>query len=244
MSRPVVEMRHISKSFGHIRAVSDASMTVEEGQVTAIVGDNGSGKSTLIKILSGNLKPDGGTIAINGEEHKSLDVRSSLRMGVRTVYQDLALDNTKNSVENIFLGHEITSMGFLMKRVMRSKAEQLLDDLNITIPDLETPVANLSGGQRQGLAIARALNYPGQLLILDEPTAAMGLRESRNTIDLMKKLKAQGVTQLIISHNLHQVFEVSDRIYIMRAGEIIMSCNTRDSSEEAIQRAIMDVEDR
>ena len=195
-------------------------------------------------MLSGNLKPDGGKIVINGEEFDGLTVKSSLEQGIRTVYQDLALDNTKNSVENIFLGHEITSMGFLRRRFMHERAYELLGKLNISIPDLETPVANLSGGQRQGLAIARALNSPGKLLILDEPTAAMGLRESHNTIDLLKKLKADGMTQLIISHNLHQVFEVSDMIYIMRAGEIVMKCTTHNTSEYEIQKAIMDAEDR
>lgn len=243
MNSTIVEMKHMSKSFRHIRAVRDASILIEEGAVTAIVGDNGSGKSTLVKMLSGNIKPDEGEITISGMPFKSLDVAKSLSLGIRTVYQDLALDNTKNSVENIFLGCEITRWGFLMKREMHQKSKELLEELNIGIPDLETPVANLSGGQRQGLAIARALNYPGRVLVLDEPTAAMGLRESHNTISLLKRLKGQGVTQLIVSHNLHQVFEIADRVYIMRAGEVVMSCSTSDSTVGDVQKAILDAED-
>ena len=243
MSGTIVEMKHMCKSFRHIRAVREVSILVEEGAATAIVGDNGSGKSTLIKMLSGNIKPDEGEITISGTPYKSLDVVKSLSLGIRTVYQDLALDNTKNSIENIVLGCEITSWGFLKKKEMRQRGKALLEELNINIPDLETPVANLSGGQRQGLAIARALNYPGQVLVLDEPTAAMGLRESHNTINLLKRLKKQGVTQLIVSHNLHQVFEVADRVYIMRAGEVVMSCNTSESTVSDVQNAILDAED-
>jgi ABC-type sugar transport system ATPase subunit len=242
MSRLIVEMKNISKNFRHIRAVCNASLGIEEGRITAIIGDNGSGKSTLIKILSGNIRPDEGVIVIDGRKYSFLEVKQAMDDGISTVYQDLALDNNKNSVENIFLGRELTRCGILDRREMMKRAEKLLISLNIGIQDLEVPASNLSGGQRQGLAIARALNYPSRLLILDEPTAAMGFRESRNTIDMLKRLKSQGMTQLIISHNLHHVFEIADRIYVMRSGEILMACETANTTEEEIQRMILSTE--
>lgn len=235
----ILSMRDISKSFGQIQALRGVSLEVEQGGITALVGDNGSGKSTLIKILSGSLRPDGGEIRIAGEVHTSLTIRRAMALGVRTVYQDLALDNCKNSVENIFLGCERMRGPFLARRAMGEEARRLLADIRVDIPDLIAPVRSLSGGQRQGVAIARALRRPGKLLLLDEPTAAMGIQESHSTMEMLRALRQRGMTQLIISHNLHQVFALADYIYVLRSGQIIAGAATGDTTLEALQELIL-----
>ena len=195
MSDIILSVKDITKHFRHIRALDGVSAEVREGSITAIVGDNGSGKSTLIKILSGTLRPDGGSMTVCGAEHPFLTVQRAMELGIRTVYQDLSLDNCKNSVENIFLGDELMHGPFLDRRAMRLEAERLLNDIRVNVPDLSEPVRNLSGGQRQGVAIARALRRPGRLLLLDEPTAAMGIHESHRTMGLLKELRDPAYNQ-------------------------------------------------
>lgn len=242
MPNDIIAVNGISKSFGPISALCDVSLSVQQGLVTAIVGDNGSGKSTLIKLLSGNLAPDAGTIAVEGREYPRLTIAQALQMGIRTVYQDLSLDDWKNSYENIFLGHERMHGPFLDRRRMQREAADLLRRLEINIPDLTEPVRVLSGGQRQGLAIARAMLQPGRLLLLDEPTAAMGIRESHQTMQLLRRLRAEGHTLLIVSHDIYQVFGVADRIYVMRAGRCIADIMAGDSSPEELHRLILERE--
>ena len=239
MSEPILTAAGISKAFGHVQALRAASLTVEQGTITAIVGDNGSGKSTFIKILSGNLRPDSGQIRIGGRSLPGLNIRQAMELGIRTVYQDLALDNCKNSVENIFLGSERTRGPFLDRRAMEEEAGQLLADIHVHIPDLAEPVSSLSGGQRQGVAIARALRRPGRLLLLDEPTAAMGIQESHSTLRLLSRLRERGMTLLIVIHNLHQVFALADYVYVMRAGQVMMGTRTRDTTLDALQERIL-----
>lgn len=229
----------IVKNYGHIQALRGVALDVMPGTITAIVGDNGSGKSTLIKILSGNIRPDSGSIRIGGADYRSLTIRQAMDLGIRTVYQDLALDNFKNSAENIFLGSELMRGPFLDKKLMLQEARRLLEDIRVNIPDLTEPVRNLSGGQRQGVAIARALRRPGKLLLLDEPTAAMGIQESHSTMRMLADLRSRGMTQLIISHNLHQVFAMADYIYVMRSGTIIAGVATRETSIDALQDLIL-----
>jgi len=218
MSRLIVEMKNISKNFRHIRAVCNASLGIEEGRITAIIGDNGSGKSTLIKILSGNIRPDEGVIVIDGRKYSFLEVKQAMDDGISTVYQDLALDNNKNSVENIFLGRELTRCGILDRREMMKRAEELLISLNIGIQDLEVPASNLSGGQRQGLAIARALNYPSRLLILDEPTAALDPIAENETYENFHRLTGDK-TVIYISHRLAST-RFCDRIIFLENGKV------------------------
>ena len=230
MVNDIISVNGISKSFGPISALCDVSLSVQQGLVTAIVGDNGSGKSTLIKLLSGNLAPDAGTITVEGREHTHLTIAQALQMGIRTVYQDLSLDDWKNSYENIFLGHERMHGPFLDRCRMEREAAELLKRLEITIPDLTQPVRVLSGGQRQGIAIARAMLQPGRLLLLDEPTAAMGIRESHQTMQLLRRLRQEDHTLLIVSHDIYQVFDVADRIFVMRDyGEEFLSGGTAPS---------------
>ena len=214
----ILSIAGITKSFGHIQALRGVSLEVKPGAITAIVGDNGSGKSTLIKILSGNIRPDSGSIRIGGADYRSLSIRKAMDLGIRTVYQDLALDNFKNSVENIFLGSELMRGPFLDKKAMMAEARRLLQDIHVEIPDLTEPVRSLSGGQRQGVAIARAL---------------------RRTMNMLSGLRSRGMTQLIISHNLHQVFAMADYIYVMRSGTIIAGVATRDTSVDALQDLIL-----
>lgn len=239
MVNDIISVNGISKSFGPISALYDVSLSVQQGLVTAIVGDNGSGKSTLIKLLSGNLAPDAGTITVEGREHTHLTIAQALQMGIRTVYQDLSLDDWKNSYENIFLGHERMRGPFLDRCRMEREAAELLKRLEITIPDLTQPVRVLSGGQRQGIAIARAMLQPGRLLLLDEPTAAMGIRESHQTMQLLRRLRQEDHTLLIVSHDIYQVFDVADRIFVMRAGRCIADIMAKNSSPEELHHLIL-----
>ena len=239
----LLSAENISKSFNHIKALQKVTIKAFEGKITAVIGDNGSGKSTFIKILSGSLEPDEGIIKIGTNSYHRLSVAQAINAGIRTVYQDLSLDNFKNSVENIFLGDEITRCGFLDRKAMRVEAAALLEEIKVRIPDLSEPVRNLSGGQRQGLAIARALRRPAKLLLLDEPTAAMGIQESAKTMEMLGTLKRKGIAQLIVSHNLEQVFDIADHIYVMRSGEILVDTSVSDTSPEELRELILRRED-
>ena len=211
---PFLKIRDLYKQFGHVQALRGVSVQAYEGEVLAIVGDNGAGKSTLI--------------------YRSLTPRKAINAGVSTVYQDLALSNTMDVASNLFLGSEITHGGFLKKKKMNEEARKLLDDLDIQIPDVTVPVGNLSGGQRQGVAVARLVHKGGRLLIFDEPTAAMGLNESSAVLKLIKKLAAEGYAVIIISHNLPQVFHISDRICVMRQGKVMRELLTEDTTMDEV----------
>lgn len=232
--RPFLETKDIYKSFGHVQALRGVSMNAYEGEVLAIVGDNGAGKSTLIKILSGVLHPDSGLVRIDDKEYQDLTPRRAIEAGVSTVYQDLALGNTMDVASNLFLGSELTKYGFLKKKKMNEEARKLLNSLDIQIPDVTVPVGNLSGGQRQGVAVARLVHNGGKLLIFDEPTAAMGLNESNAVLKLIKKLAGEGFTVIIISHNLPHVFYISDRICVMRQGKVIKELKTQDTTMDEV----------
>lgn len=162
-----------------------------------------------------------------------------MALGVCTVYQDLSLDNCKNSVENIFLGDEIRRGPFLDRKAMQEETVRFLEELRVSITDLTQPVRDLSGGQRQALAIARALRRPCRLLLLDEPTAAMGIQETHQTMELLRSLKSRGMTQLIVSHNLQQVFSLADCVYVMRSGKVLLRAETKDTSPEELQALIL-----
>lgn len=224
----------ISKKFSHVEALNNVDIEVRKGSVLAIVGDNGAGKSTLIKILSGALTPDRGTICINEKIYKYLTPKQALSEGISTVYQDLALADTRDVASNIFLGSEETVWGFLWKKKMKQKAEALIKTLEVKIPDVSVPVGILSGGQRQGVAILRAIHQGGKILIFDEPTAAMGLVEAGRILKLIKKLSDEGFGVVIISHNLHHVFQIADEIAIMRQGKVLDCIQKADSDVEQV----------
>ncbi len=244
MNTPVVEMKQVKKRFGYIEALRGVDFTAFRGEVTAIVGDNGSGKSTLIKILSGGLRPDGGEIRIKDRVFSSLSVRQAMEQGITTVYQDLALDNCKDCAGNIFLGREIMKHRiFLDHRLMRQKTEELLNRLHISIPDITQPVEKMSGGQRQALAVARAVYAGGDIMIFYEPTSAMGLKETSRIMKLFLDLKEEGKTIILISHNLFQVFDIADRICVIHNGLLVDSFLTRDSSPQKLHEMIVEKEE-
>lgn len=231
---PFLKVRNIQKQFGHVKALRGVSVQAYQGEVLAIVGDNGAGKSTLIKILSGVLEPDEGEIEIAGKTYRTLTPRKAIDAGVSTVYQDLALGSSMDIAANLFLGREIVRGGFLNKKKMIEEAEKLLESLEIQIPDVTVPVGNLSGGQRQGVAVARLVHNGGKLLIFDEPTAAMGLNESNAVLRLIRKLAADGYAVIIISHNLPQVFHISDRICVMRQGQVMKELLTKETTMDEV----------
>lgn len=238
--QPIIHMDNICKTFSYVRALHKADFYAYSGEVTALVGDNGSGKSTLIKLLCGVLRPDSGRIIIDGREYSSLSPYQAIREGITTVYQDLALDNQRGCTGNIFLGRELTKYGFwLDKQAMARETRNLLNRLNVKIEDITVPVGYLSGGQRQGIAIARAMLKKSRIIIFDEPTAAMGLRETARIMEMIRSLKDQGVTVIMISHNLFQVFDVADRICIMKSGQCIGSVLAKDSSAQKINDMIV-----
>ena len=240
---PIVKTSGITKRFGSIHALCGVDFEVSAGQIVAIVGDNGSGKSTFIKILSGSLKPDDGTIYIDGVAHSGLSARQSLQAGISTVYQDLSLDNYCDVAENIFLGNELSRGGiFLQRKKMRQIAQELIDELDIGIPDITLPVGSFSGGQRQAVAVARSVYHGKRLVILDEPTAAMGVRESAAVLKLITKLAQRGMAVVIICHNLHQVFSIADKVCIMRHGRMIRTAMTGDTTLEEVQQMIIEAD--
>ncbi|MCF6463916.1 ATP-binding cassette domain-containing protein [Clostridium sp. Cult1] len=216
-----LKVNNITKNFGNIEALKGVSLESYLGEILAIVGDNGAGKSTLIKIISGVLTQDSGEIWINGEKQQQLNPRISLNKGISTVYQDLSLVDTRDVAYNIFLGREPMKGLFIDRKKMYKESKQLIQNLEVQVPNIKVPVANLSGGQRQGVAVARAIHQGGKLLIFDEPTAAMGLVESTRVLKLIKRLAKDGYGVIIISHNLQQVFQIADKICVMRQGKIV-----------------------
>ena len=223
---PLIEARGLSKSFGMIKAVDDVSLEVGHAEVVAIVGDNGAGKSTLVKMLSGALSPDSGEVLVEGAPvklHGPIDAR---RLGIETLYQDLALLPNLDVTTNLFLGREekvsgpLRLLGVLSRRRMRREAWRHVKDLRINLPRIYgTPVESLSGGQRQSVAIARAMVWASKLVIMDEPTAALGVAQSAAVIELIERIRARGTSVIIISHILPHILEVADRLVVVRHGK-------------------------
>ena len=220
----VLDVQSVSKRFGGVQALNDVSIYLEEGEVLALAGDNGAGKSTLIKVISGVYHPDKGDIIFNKENIQLDNPRFAREKGIETIYQDLALADNLNVGANIFLGREpmTRKLGLpaINRKLMLSESKKILKNLEIDIPEssLEEPVGKLSGGQRQAVAIGRALYWNAKLLIMDEPTAALGVPEQRNVMQLIQKLKEQKVSIIFISHNLNDIFQASDRIIVLRRG--------------------------
>jgi simple sugar transport system ATP-binding protein len=221
---PVLRAVNLVKRFGGLTAVNDVSFDIHAGEVVALAGDNGAGKSTLIKMISGVYRPDGGHIYLTGKEITMASPMAARGLGIETIYQDLALCENLDATVNIFLGREPTKRLFgLFKQVdrnhMLTESDKVLDRLDIHIPNLRRPIRQMSGGQRQAVAIARAVYWNAQLVIMDEPTAALGVPEQRKVHELIGTLKRQNVPVIIISHNLQDIFAVADRIIVMRRGQ-------------------------
>lgn len=233
----MVETKNLNIAFNATKALDNCNFYANKGKITAILGDNGSGKTTLIRTLTGNLKPDSGSIIIEGKEYSSLYIHKTLELGIRCVYQNLALDDCKNSYENIFLGDEpLKYKLFIDRKKMMQESEKLLQKLEIKNIDLNTPVGKLSGGQKQAVALAKALHVSSKILILDEPTSAMGVKESQKTMETLKNLKFQNenLTMLIITHNLFWAWSIADEVAVMQNGKCIAHFETSVSSPEKI----------
>jgi simple sugar transport system ATP-binding protein len=235
---PVLEVRGVTKSFGALSVLRGLDLTLHQGEVLGLVGDNGAGKSTLVKILSGFHPPDGGDILIEGNSVNFSSVESARSNGIETVYQDLALIPQLSVYQNLFLGHEITRLGpirFLDKGQMRKLARQYLDDINVNVPSVEAEAEQLSGGQRQAIAVARAVRAARKILLLDEPLSAMGARESRLIIDLVKDLASSGrVSIIVIDHNYAHLFELCDRLNVVNVGRITLDVQVHETSIEQL----------
>jgi simple sugar transport system ATP-binding protein len=235
---PALEVRGVTKSFGALSVLKGIDLTLRQGEVLGLVGDNGAGKSTLVKILSGFHSPNGGEILIGGKPASFSSVSAARNAGIETVYQDLALIPQLPVFQNLFLGHELTRFGplrILDKRGMRKLARQYLDDINVHVPSVDAEAVDLSGGQRQAIAVARAVRAARQILLLDEPLSAMGARESRLIIDLVKDLATSGrVSIVVIDHNYAHLFELCDRINVMQGGRITIDQQVADTSLEEL----------
>jgi ABC-type sugar transport system ATPase subunit len=217
----LLSIRGVSKHFGPVLALDDINLDAPAGQVTALLGDNGAGKSTLIKIIAGIHEADGGTIYWDGKPVHVRTPHDATALGIATVYQDLALCDNLDIVANMYLGEELGRFGILNESPMERKARETLAGLSVTsVRSIRQPVGSLSGGQRQGVAVARAAAFGSRVVIMDEPTAALGVPEQRKVMELIAGLKAQGVSVLLISHNLHDIFAVADRIAVLRRGEM------------------------
>jgi ABC-type sugar transport system ATPase subunit len=233
--KTLLELRGVEKSFGPVRALMGVDLTVEAGMVNALVGDNGAGKSTVIKIVSGIETPDGGEIRWRGQPVHIHSPRDSSELGIATVYQDLALCDNLDIVQNMFLGREITKFGELNEPPMEKAARRTLADLHVTtVRSIRQPVASLSGGQRQSVAVARAVLWNSQLMILDEPTASLGVAQTAQVLQLVRRLADQGYGVVLVSHNLTDVFEVADRISILRLGRAVVEGPVSDFDAQTV----------
>jgi ABC-type sugar transport system ATPase subunit len=219
----LLSLRGISKTFGPVRALTEVDLDVPSGSVTALVGDNGAGKSSLIKTIAGLWRPDGGEILWEGRKVDLHSPKDAEALGITTIYQDLALCENLDIVENMFLGHELTSRGVLDETPMEIRARETLRDLHVvTVRSIRQPVASLSGGQRQSVAVAKAVMSNAKLVIMDEPTAALGVAQTTMVLEIIKKLASRGVAVIVISHNLNDVFEVADRIAVLYLGQLVV----------------------
>jgi ABC-type sugar transport system ATPase subunit len=217
----LLSLRGISKTFGPVRALTEVDLNVPAGSVTALVGDNGAGKSSLIKTIAGLWRPDAGAIFWEGSEVSLHGPKDAEALGITTIYQDLALCENLDIVQNMFLGHELSNRGVLNETPMEIKARETLRDLHVvTVRSIRQPVASLSGGQRQSVAVAKAVMANAKLVIMDEPTAALGVAQTTMVLELIKKLASRGVAVLVISHNLNDVFEVANRIAVLYLGRL------------------------
>lgn len=234
-STPLVEMKNVSISFGGIHAVDDASVDLHKGEVVALLGHNGAGKSTLIKILSGAYKRDAGTIFVDGEEAHIANPRDAKKYGIETIYQTLALADNVDAAANLFLGRELrTRWGTLDDVAMESETRKVMGRLNPRFQRFKDPVIRLSGGQRQSVAIARAIHFNARILIMDEPTAALGPQETAQVGELVKQLKQDGIGIFLISHDIHDVFDLSDRVCVMKNGQVVGTARTTDVTKDEV----------
>lgn len=234
-AEPLLRLEDVVKSFGAVHALRGVSLTVPAAQVTALVGDNGAGKSVTVKVIAGTHLPDEGKVFWEGNPVRLRTPRDSSALGIEVVYQDLALCDNLDIVQNMFLGRERVRRGLLLEDEMETAAMRTLAELRVTtVQYVRMPVASLSGGQRQSVAVAKAVMWNSKLVILDEPTAALGVQQTRQVLDLVRRLAQRGLGVLIISHNLTDVFAVADRIVVMRLGRVVSEGPTAQTDVQTV----------
>jgi simple sugar transport system ATP-binding protein len=240
----VLQVRGVSKSYGHVEALRGVDLDVPAGQVTALIGDNGAGKSTLIKILSGTEQPDDGQILLHGALCHLSSPIAARAAGLETVFQDLALAPDLDAAANLFLGRELRRrgirglLGWLDKPAMRKSATDAFTSLGVAIKDVAAPIASYSGGQRQGVAVARSAHWAKTVLLLDEPTAALGVVQTRHVLDLIRRIRDTGIAVILVSHSMPDVLAVSDRISVLRLGRRVADLSRAQASTEALIAAM------
>ncbi|CAN5372955.1 ATP-binding cassette domain-containing protein [soil metagenome] len=245
---PVLELRSISKHFGGVRALSDVDLSLYKGQITALVGDNGAGKSTLTKVLAGIYEADQGEMIVKGEQVKFHGPKEATAAGIQTVYQDLALCDNLNTVQNLFLGRErggtIGSLFQLSWQEMEHRAIEVLANLGVKIKDLSAPISQLSGGQRQGIAICRSVLTTPDIVLLDEPTAALGVTQKEQVRNLLERLREQGHAVMVISHDMQDVQYLADRIEVLRLGRKVATFHKGEYTTSDVIGAITGADER
>jgi simple sugar transport system ATP-binding protein len=244
LTEPLLEARGLVKSFGRVHALRGADFTVNRGEVVALIGDNGAGKSTLVKTLSGVHAPDAGEILFEGSPVSIPSPEAARGLGIETVYQDLALAPDLESSANLFLGREVLRPGLLGKLglldnvAMRKQTESAFGDLGVGVQDVTAPVATFSGGQRQGVAVARAVTWASKVVFMDEPTAALGVVQTRRVLDLIMRVRDRGLSVVLISHNMPEVMEVADRVEVLRLGQRVAAFKRGEATMENLVGAM------
>ncbi|GAB2557884.1 ATP-binding cassette domain-containing protein [Leucobacter ruminantium] len=240
MPTPILEARGLSRQFGNVKALNGADFEVYPGEVTALIGDNGAGKSTLVKALSGNLAIDSGTIKFDGRPVELSQPSQASALGIETVYQDLALAPHLDPVQNMYLGREVKQpgiggfFGFMKTKEMRDRSRDAFQELGATVRSLTSPVGEMSGGQRQAIAIARAVHWASRMVFLDEPTAALGVRQTQNVLDTIRRVRDKGIAVVLISHSMPHVMEVADSVQVLRLGSRVAKLDAKQTSMEEL----------
>jgi simple sugar transport system ATP-binding protein len=241
---PLLEARGIVKTFGHVRAVREADFTVYPAEIVSLIGDNGAGKSTLVKMLSGAIRPDAGELRFDGSPITFESPQDARRHGIETVYQDLALAQDLDPAANLYLGRELKrggllgALGFLDRKQMLDTAEREMSDLGVKLKDITAPIAELSGGQKQSVAVARAAMWAKRIIFMDEPTAALGVVQTKQVLDLIRRVRDAGIAVVLISHNMPQVLEVSDRVEVLRLGQRVTTFDAATTSVDDLVSAM------
>jgi simple sugar transport system ATP-binding protein len=244
MTEPLLAARALTKRYGQVHALQGADFSAYPGEVVALIGDNGAGKSTLVKALCGAIRPDGGQILLDGRAVHFDNPLGAQRLGIETVYQDLALAPDLDAAANLHLGRELylggllRSLHILDRPAMRRSARTAFAQLGVDLPDIDVPVAALSGGQRQSVAVARAVAYASRVIFMDEPTAALGVRQRERVLDTVRRVRDRGVSVVLISHNMPEVLVVSDRVEVLRLGRRVARFRTADTSVEELVGAM------
>jgi fructose transport system ATP-binding protein len=247
-TRPLLRVRQLGRHYGGVQALTGLDLDLMPGEHAAVVGDNGAGKSTFVRMISGAERPDEGTVLFDSKECHFRSPLEARAVGIETVYQDLSLADDLDVVDNLFLGRELfhvklAGLSILNRRAMRRRSQELLDEVGVRIPSLRGKIRGMSGGQRQGVAIARAAGWGSKLIILDEPTAALGVRETAGVENIVRGLKNSGTAVVLVSHNIRQVFDLMDTVYVFRRGRMVGRREIASTTPQEIVALITGVDD-